>query len=142
MSIALSARAVSLVPSYADAHALPDSFKLLLAYAAKNPGLDFRNYCASWQDASGRWAYFAESRSITKDLASVRYAARWAVLAGVTDEHIAQACKRAFACRLSIIDGVIDYCTGQYWPTEYRKAIAAVLEEAARIADEQAQQAA
>jgi len=34
----------------------------------------------------------------------------------------------------------IEYCTGQYWPTEYRKACASVLEYAARIAARRAEE--
>ena len=36
----------------------------------------------------------------------------------------------------------IDYCTGQYWPTEYRKACAAVIETACRIAHRRAEEVA
>ena len=37
--------------------------------------------------------------------------------------------RRAFSGRLSYKNGELDYCTGQYYPTEYRAAAAAVLEQ-------------
>jgi hypothetical protein len=49
----------------------------------------------------------------------------------ITGEDIIRASEHAFSGRLSINvtnDGLvsIDYCTGQYFPTEYRKAVAAI----------------
>ena len=44
------------------------------------------------------------------------------------------ASERAFSGRLSIVENdgkvTIDYCTGQYWPTEYRAVVCAVLASA------------
>lgn len=87
----------------------------VLFYAAKNPGLG-----------------------------DVRAALRECYLLEVGDDDVIEASKRAFSGRLTLVrsrahDGesdhyTIDYCTGQYWPTEYRAACAAVLHEAARLA--------
>lgn len=136
----LTRRALSLFPRCADnIHSAPLTLRLIASYAAQNPGLEYGNYSSGWNDRAGRAAYFAESRQITKDLHRVRDAMRDAWYSGVTDDDVVQASQSAFSGRLTIkpreAGGFsIDYCTGQYWPTEYRKACAAVLEYAARIA--------
>jgi hypothetical protein len=96
----------------------------LSAFANQRPGLEFGNY----GDVS---AYRSEMRSITKDLHTFR-----TLLAAVSWRSIGEAdlreAFRAFSGRLSITDRpdgsvALDYCTGQYFPTEYRKAACAVL---------------
>jgi hypothetical protein len=49
---------------------------------------------------------------------------------GITAEHLTAAFPRAFSGRLSWDGAKLDYCTGQYWPTEYRAAACAVLASA------------
>ena len=97
----------------------------LETYAKQRPGLEFENY----GDVS---AYRSESRQITKDLHNALElisAVSWRD--SITGDDIVKASESAFSGRLSLIpDGDtlrIEYCTGQYFPTEYRKAICAVL---------------
>ena len=98
----------------------------LRAFIGQRPGLEFCNY----GDVT---AYRAEMRAITKDLHHARQLLRDVELRdSITAEMILDAAKGAYSGRLSIIeraDGAIgiDYCTGQYWPTEYRRAVCAVL---------------
>lgn len=97
----------------------------LSAFISQRPGLEFANY-------GDRSAYFAEVRSITKDLHHARELLNAVSMRdSVTAEMILDAAKRAFSGRLTITqDGdkvKIDYCTGQYFPTEYRKSVCAVL---------------
>jgi hypothetical protein len=97
----------------------------LYTFAHKRPQLEFNNY----GDVS---AYRSESRAITKDLHHARHLLRALELSqSITAEDIIRASEHAFSGRLSINvtdDGLvsIDYCTGQYFPTEYRKAVAAI----------------
>jgi len=110
-----------------------DIIGALYAFVAKRPRLDYRDYVSGWADLEGRKAYFAESRAITKDrhiaeelLGAVSRAS------GISADDIIEAAKRNFAGRLEITTNdkgavIIDYCVGQYWPTEYRKAVASVL---------------
>lgn len=132
MQTTLTRRAQSLLPKHAGdvAH----SIQLIAAYAAKNPGLEYGNYASGYADKAGRAAYFAEARQITKALHRVKAAVRDAAYAGVTDADIEQASKQAFGGRLTVTSEGVDYCAGQYWPTEYRNACAAVLESAVSIA--------
>ena len=133
----LTARAASLFPSWRDASQHCAALQLVAAYAAQNPGLEYGNYCSGWRDKDGRAAYFSESRRITRDLRRVRDAMHGAY--SVTDDDVIEAAMHAFSGRLSVnrrADGalVVDYCTGQYWPTEYRAACAAVIEAACQLA--------
>jgi hypothetical protein len=111
----------------------------LIDFAAQNPGLDFGNY-------GNHAAYGAESRSISQDWRRVKAALAEAAAEGVTDADVIAEAPHAFSGRLEWIaedneqtmrgGGVIThrsgwyYTTGQYWPTEYRKAAASVLEAA------------
>lgn len=92
----------------------------------QRPGLDPANY---GYGEDGARAYRSEVRSIGRDLRHAREL-WWAVDGddSITAEAIIAASKRAYCGRLTINpDATIDYCTGQYWPTEYRAAAAAVL---------------
>ena len=98
----------------------------LAAFARQRPGMDPRNY--------GDWrAYRRASASVTADLAHFREllaAGSWRD--SITAADILEAARGAYSGRLSIEeepDGSvrISYCTGQYFPTEYRRAACAVL---------------
>lgn len=95
-------------------------------FIKQRPGLEFGNY-------GDVGAYRSELRSITKS----RHHAE-ALLAqvswreSITVDDIIRASQHAYSGRLTITrtdaGGFrIDYCTGQYFPTEYRKAVCAVL---------------
>ena len=102
-----------------------DLIETLRAFAAQRPGLEWANY----GDAA---SYRAESRDITRDLNHARQllrAVEWRD--SITAEDILSAARGAYSGRLSIREGkegkpVIDYCAGQYFPKEYRKAVCAV----------------
>lgn len=102
----------------------------LIEFAAQNPGLEYGNY-------GEPTSYRAELRSIGNDWKRVKKAIAEAAEAGVGDREIIEAAPRAFSGRLTVnfqkdgkTFGYWDYCTGQYWPTEYRKAVASVIEAA------------
>lgn len=105
----------------------------LYVFINQRPGLDLRNYISDWRDVEGRRAYNAESRSITKDLNTARTLLRQIELRDISfpAEKIIETAKHSFSGRLSInVDDSgnvsIDYCAGQYFPTEYRKAVCAL----------------
>jgi hypothetical protein len=101
----------------------------LQRFIAQRPGLEFGNY----GDVS---AYRSEMRSITKDrhhAETMLRAISWRD--SITADAIIEASRHAFSGRLTITEPdpgrfVLDYCTGQYWPTEYRRAVCAVLSSA------------
>lgn len=100
----------------------------LSAWIRKRPQLEYCNYgCPT--------AYRSESRSITRDLHHARemlaYVAR---RDSITAADLLEAARSAYSGRLTLNKTAtgyeIDYCTGQYWPTEYRRAACAVLASA------------
>lgn len=96
---------------------------MLRRFARQRPGLEFGNY--------GDWkAYRAEMRSITRDLAHAQTLLRRVELSSMPADTLRTAF-RAYSGRLTLTKDaagrlVLDYCTGQYWPTEYRRAVCAV----------------
>lgn len=107
----------------------------IATFAAQRPNLEPRNYISDWRDSDGRTNYRRESRRITRDLHHVRalmgYVAR---RDSITAADLTEAARRAYSGRLEITqkpEGYkIDYCTGQHFPTEYRRAVACVLSSA------------
>jgi hypothetical protein len=95
----------------------------LYAWIAQRPGLEFGNY----GDVS---AYRSEMRGITRDMHDARTLLHHVESSQITGVELAGAFKHAFSGRLSWDGARLYYCTGQYWPTEYRKAAAAVLASA------------
>ena len=89
----------------------------------QRPGLEFGNY----GDAS---SYRAEMRSIGRDLQHARTMINYVAWHdSITAEMIMRAADNGG--RLSLMaDGDtvrIDYIVGQYWPTEYRRAVCALM---------------
>ena len=95
--------------------------QLLSRFANQRPGLDFANY----GDVS---AYRSESRAITADLHDFN------ALASACAWRSVDIAPHLNSGRLTL-DGMesawsLDYCTGQYFPTEYRKAACRALASA------------
>lgn len=97
------------------------AFRALVDYAAQSTGLDYGNY-------GEPTSYRSELRNIGKDWERVRNLIRAAIDLGVTDAEIIAKGPHAYSGRLTWNGKEWDYCTGQYWPTEYRKAVAAILD--------------
>jgi len=108
----------------------PQIISALYTFAHKRPQLEYGNY----GDPS---SYRAEARAITKDLHHARKLLAHVERSGITAQELVDASFQAFSGRLTIIpantysDEIrIDYCAGQYFPAEYRKAVCAVLARA------------
>lgn len=111
----------------------------LVAFAAQNPGLEPGNYYSEARDSNGRRAFAQESRAISADWRWLKSALQEAAAEGVKDADVIAEGPHAFSGRLrwaQTTEGAPrwSYCTGQYWPTEYRKAAATLLEYATRRA--------
>lgn len=97
----------------------------LRAWIAQRPGLEYDNY-------GDPVSYRAELRQIARDRQDAETLLAAAELSAITAEELKEGF-RAFSGRLTLEEdgngGVksLDYCTGQYWPTEYRRAACAVL---------------
>jgi hypothetical protein len=99
----------------------------LRGFVAQRSGMDYRNY----GDAS---SYNADRRKITRDGQTALTLLRDVENSSITAEELTGAF-RAFSGRLSLHvtdDGnvTLDYCAGQYFPTEYRAAVCAVAAQA------------
>lgn len=108
-----------------DATRKQDIMQALAAFVAQRPGLESGNY-------GGQSSYRSEMRSITRDrhdYDSLAVAVAWR---GISADDLIAASKEAYSGRLTIREAgdrrvTVEYCTGQYFPTEYRKAACAVL---------------
>lgn len=110
----------------------------------QRPGLDPRNYIRDHRDANGRAAYRSDARSITRDLHDARALMRYIELHPTIDaQRIIDAARGRLTIKPVYVQNSglyglppevagyeIDYCTGQYWPVEYRAAVARVLSSA------------
>lgn len=100
------------------------------AFAEQRSGIDFRHYqSGNWKES--RRCFMGDYRPMLRAGRDARVLL--AAVSGrdaITAEAI-QAGTRAYAGRLQLVerDGAVavDYCTGQYFPTEYRQAACAVL---------------
>jgi len=100
------------------------------AWVNQRPGLNPCDYSDGTME--GWRGYRRESASITKDMHdyyAIRNVVQWRD--SITADMIVSAFEHAFSGRLTITEEgekiKLSYCTGQYWPTEYRKAACAVL---------------
>lgn len=103
--------------------------KLLDRFISQRSGME-------WADYGSRESYMGDYRRILKDGKTARRLLRDVELSSITAEALSEAF-RAYAGRLALIedpnteDGArLEYCTGQYFPTEYRAAACAVLASA------------
>lgn len=107
---------------------------LLRQWINQRAGLEFGNYCSGWNNVSGRAAYRSESRRITQQKHDAETLLRAVEYSSITAEDLAKAFKGAYSGRLSLVESPkgwkLEYCTGQYFPTEYRAAVCAVLASA------------
>lgn len=90
----------------------------LEAFIRQRPGFNPREY-------GDRASYMHDVRRATKDLNHARTLIRWARLSGVSYETLSETMTPR--ARLSWDGERLDYCTGQYWCTEYRAAVVAAL---------------
>jgi len=95
-------------------------------WVAQRPGLEFGNYGDSV-------AYRSELRGITRDCTEARRLLGYIGRTSISADAIVEAARGAYSGRLTLTpsgaDGTgctVNYCTGQYWPTEYRRAVCAV----------------
>lgn len=99
------------------------------AFARQRPGLQFGNY-------GSVPAYRAEARAIQRALREAEtLSLAVAERDSITADDIVRASRSAYSGRLTITELTpgtfrVDYCTGQYFPTEYRNAVCAVLASA------------
>lgn len=94
---------------------------MLARFARQRPGIEPANYHTFA-------SYRAEAREVTADLHDFQRLARAVAInpLSIPVDRIRAALQSGGRLTLSD-DGRLDYCTGQYFPTEYRKAACRVL---------------
>ena len=103
------------------------------AFISQRSGIDFRNY-ASGDYRSSRESFLGDYRPILKRGKQARRMLSFVSSRSISPEELQEAARSAYSGRLSFVsrgDSIgVDYCTGQYFPTEYRAAACAVLARA------------
>jgi len=100
----------------------------LAHFISQRPGLEVGNYVSHGNDLQGWKALRQERRGITRDLKTARFLLPMVeaqVPLGILLESF-----RAYSGRLEWNGTKLEYTAGQYFPTEYRKAVCAVLSQA------------
>jgi hypothetical protein len=101
----------------------------LQSFVDSRPGLSARDYITDWRDSRGRAAYRADCRAIANAKADCEKLINFCALNSVSVESILTAAPQGG--RLSITENgdgfTIDYCAGQHYAVEYRRAVRAVL---------------
>ena len=100
----------------------------LRAFINSRPGLEFANY----GDVA---LYRSEQRAITKDREHALTLLQYVTWTSIDAAALRAAFRDAYSGRLSLDTDAkgrlrLSYCTGQYYPTEYRRAACAVLASA------------
>lgn len=102
---------------------------MLRAFVAKRSGLDWRNYLSDWSNKTGMDALRSDRSRILQHGRDAR-----ALLSFVEDSSIpVEFLMRELETGRLTFDSArveLDYCTGQYFPTEYRAAVCRVLSNA------------
>ena len=103
------------------------------AFISQRSGIDFRNY-ASGDWRASRSAFLGDYRPILKHGKHARRLLDYVSRRDISAEDLMEASRCAYSGRLSFVtcgDAIgVDYCTGQYFPTEYRAAACSVLARA------------
>lgn len=117
----------------------PAALVALVNLACERPGFDPHNYVSPGDRGEtlrrGIAAYRSDARRAAKGLRDVTLAVREAFLAGVTDEDLNHSAQGG-RVELRLVSACLSawcahYHAGQYYPTEYRAAIARVIRDAA-----------
>lgn len=94
----------------------------LRALVAERPNLEPSNYISGWNDADGRRAYHAERREVSAQKADAFALLREIERRSISADDMLQALPSRLVWNAE--RGEFDYLVGQYWATEYRRAVA------------------
>lgn len=100
-----------------------DVLPLLAKFIRQRPGLEYGNY-------GDVRAYRAELRGITADLHAAERLLNFAAIYDGVRDYVARELTGSGRLQYDVKRRALDYCVGQYWPTEYRAAAARVLSNA------------
>ncbi len=101
---------------------MKNTIEQLTKFVNQRPGLDYANYGDSK-------SYNAESREITRDRNDYFELLSFAFIRVDNFEEKLKFNLSNSSGRLILKDGQLEYCTGQYFPTEYRPAANRILSQ-------------
>lgn len=105
--------------------------KLLRAFVGQRSGLDWRNYGHDWRDAAGMAALRSDRNTILQHGRDARallsYVEKWS---SIPVDYLLTELSDGKRLSFDASRGSIDYCAGQYFPTEYRAAVCRALSSA------------
>ena len=101
----------------------------LRVWINQRPGLEAGNYITPGDWQNGVRAYRQEARGILADLHDARELLAFVAGHGITGAELLDSFS-AYCGRLTWDGSRLEYCAGLYWPTEYRRAVCAVLAQA------------
>ena len=93
----------------------------ILRFLGQRPRIDPRNYCTPRDNGAGWRLYRKEASEVARDKRDALSLLAWAYVH--VDEPFFVAAFALPGERLCLNEGRLKYTTGQYWPTEYRKAV-------------------
>lgn len=102
---------------------------MLRAFVAQRSGLDWRNYASDWRDKSGMSALRSDKSRILQHGRDARALLSFVEHSPMPVEFLMRELETG---RLTFDSarGELDYCAGQYFPTEYRAAVCRALSNA------------
>ena len=102
------------------------------AFISQRSGIDFRNY-ASGDYRASRESFLGDYRPILKHGKHARRLLDFVSRRDISADDLVQASRSGRLSFVTIKDAVgVSYVTGQYFPTEYRRAACSVLARAIR----------
>lgn len=101
----------------------------LRAFIAQRSGLDWRNYASDWRDNAGMSALRSDRSRILQHGRDARALLVFVERSSIPVEFLMRELETG---RLTFDSarGELDYCAGQYFPTEYRAAVCRTLASA------------
>jgi len=102
---------------------------MLRAFVAQRSGLDWRNYASDWRDKSGMDAFHSDRSRILQHGRDARALLSFVEHSSIPVEFLLRELETG---RLTFDPSrdALDYCAGQYFPTEYRAAVCRTLSNA------------
>ena len=104
---------------------------LLRAFVAQRSGLDWRNYASDWRDTAGMSALRSDRNRILQHGRDARALLSFVEnLSPIPVDYLLSELSDGKRLSFDPSRGSIDYCAGQYFPTEYRAAVCRALSTA------------
>jgi hypothetical protein len=103
---------------------------LLRAFIAQRSGLDWRNYARDCNDTAGMSALRSDKNLILQHGRDARALLSFVQESSIPADYLLSELSEGKRLSFNPARGSIDYCAGQYFPTEYRAAVCRAISSA------------